>query len=212
MDYNILREICKTSGVGDVFANPALLIAEWRNLKLKLALQNIDFEPNIELIKKKTLFSNMSYWNTLKEYKGKSIITGSLALKAFGFIDRPVGDIDLIVDNLDIVKYPGNRHDRYNDVSDLKNLIGYNKIITKKLWFFDHEIWYVDFFEKTNQSFIEKDGFLFQNPIEIMNKKIEMFINRINSNNGNFYDRQKDLEDFLTFNNIINSKYHEKEG
>lgn len=204
-DFSILKEIYKSSGFGDVND----IRTEWRNLKLKLMLNDdIKFEPNIDLIKKKSYFRDKSYWQILKKYRGNTIITGSLSLKAFGLMEREVSDIDLIALDSSIVKTVGKHHDRYD--TDVKELIGYDKVYTKYFGIWNHERWYVDFFEHTNQTFVEKDGYLFQSPIEVMDKKIDMVANRIY--NGHASDRTKDLEDFLVFANILNSMLNEKES
>lgn len=163
------------------------LKAEVRDIKLSMILDNYkEFEIDLKKLRKgNNRFFNKGYWSILKEWKGKAIITGSLALYAFGLIDRLPADIDLIVDkNSFIPPKTLSSHNEYGPEPKL-NILGY---YTQK--------WYnVDFFHLDERNFIEKDGFLFHNPFDIMEKKIELI--------GSRYGNHKDYRDIIFILNKI---------
>lgn len=122
----------------------------YRELKLKSMGEIIC--PNLRSIRVKNFFFNQDYWKYIQDYKAKSIITGSVALKAFGFIDRPVFDLDLILleSNSEITT----------------NLIGTSQYKKTRVRFFQH----------CGQDFIESDGIKFHNPYQILKHKLDLFL------------------------------------
>lgn len=164
------------------------LKSDLRDIKLYQILDNSKpFCPDIKRIKMGgNLIFNRKYWSIIKEWKGNSIITGSMALKCYGLLDREVNDIDLIIDKS---KMPKNIKvsDRY-DFPSWKSVIGsYSK-----------KGYYVDLFELNGQSVIERNGLLFHHPLEIIEKKLEISPSR----NDN-----KDIIDIITVFGKINPDY-----
>ena len=158
------------------------LKSDIRDLKLSIILEtNINFVPNLHKLRKgnNRLF-NQKYWSILKEWKGKSIITGSAALYAFGLCERLPQDIDLIVDKNNF--NPGRKlsNNRYPGMDGKMDVIGY---------YADRKRGYnVDFFHDDNANFIEIDGFLFHDPFEIMEKKLEIYPYRERNNSKDIHD------------------------
>lgn len=157
------------------------LKSDIRDLKIHLLLeQDFTLAPDLNKLRKgnNRLF-NQDYWPILKEWKGKSIITGSAALYAFNLSQRLPKDIDLIVDknNFD----PGRElsKNRYPGM-DGKLIIGY---------YADYKRGYnVDFFHGENVNFIELDGFKFHHPFEILLKKLEISPLRDRNNSKDIHD------------------------
>jgi hypothetical protein len=182
------------------------LKSELRDLKIKVSLSDIDLvlEPNINLIKKDY------YWKYIKKYKGKAIITGSVSLKAFGLIDRDINDLDLIVLDDDIIKEKKINflYDRFFSQklflttkygSDpIPTLIGSISVWKKIYYIIPDYTYHIDFFENENNKFIEKDGFLFNHPFEILEKKVTLAEERFKRRGNN-----KDYHDFYKAKDII---------
>lgn len=137
---------------------------------LKLAL--VDEEslvPEIQKIKKKNIFMYTKYWSIIKETKSSAIITGSLALKCFGFIDRSIESVDLIVDPEKFdslpLKFTKNRLDGR-----------YSNTLNKNIGRFSIDKIPVDIYLSNKETIIEHDGFRFQNPYEILKTKMDLFM------------------------------------
>lgn len=67
------------------------LKSDIRDLKLSIILgeNSTEFIPNLNKLRKgNNRFFDQPYWKVIKEWKGKSVITGSSALYAFGLLDR----------------------------------------------------------------------------------------------------------------------------
>lgn len=196
-----LKLLFISNGYPDIISNPPLIKPEWRNTKLKVMLSEINFEPNLNLIRNKSIFKQTS-WDIIEKYKGKSIITGSTALKAFGLLERETSDLDLIAIDESIIKYKGEPGYNYGrQRTPTFNIIGYDNVKLKTLKIFTNKTLRIDFFENKKQTIIEKDGFLFHSPLEIMEQKIELC-----SDPYLREDRLKDFEDFIVFNNLIEKK------
>lgn len=158
------------------------LKSDIRDLKIHLLL-NGDFNliPDLNKLRKgnNRLF-NQDYWSILEEWKGKSIITGSAALYAFGLSERLPKDIDLIVDKNNF--NPGRElsKNRYPGMDGKLNIIGY---------YADYKRGYnVDFFHGENVNFIELNGFKFHHPFEILEKKLEISPQRDSGNSKDIHD------------------------
>ena len=196
-----LKMLFISNGYPDIISNPQLIKPEWRNTKLKLMLSEINFEPNLNLIRNKSMFKQTS-WDIIERYKGKSIITGSTALKAFGLLERETSDLDLIAIDESIIKFKGEPSSNYGrHHTPTFSIIGYDNVKLKTLKIFTNKTLRIDFFENKKQTIIEKDGFLFHSPLEIMEQKIELC--------SDIYlreDRMKDFEDFIVFNNLLEKR------
>lgn len=131
---------------------------------LKLDILKSSPKPNLKKIKMKNLFFRNNYWCSIEDFKENSIITGSVALKAFGFLDRPTSDLDLIIfdnfENDSVTKIDR----KYYEDNYLKNYVGSYKI--KKTL--------VDLFNYEGQDFIESEGYKFHNPYQILKIKLDL--------------------------------------
>ncbi len=145
---------------------------ELMDIKLSLILSDFEFIPNLKAIKNRNIFTNYKHWSVIQKYKGNSIITGSVALKAFGLMQhRETKDLDLIVIDDSFKNYYKDKNPRYFG-TDNKEIKGY---------FFENSIT-IDLFENNSVTVIEKDGYLFQNPIEIIENKIAVYTHRYKDN------------------------------
>lgn len=167
------------------------LHSDIRDLKLKLILNEIpDFEINMKKLKKgNNWIFNVDYWNILTEWKGRAIITGSLALYAFELLDRKPNDIDLIVDE--------------NNFKPKKQLLkgNYLGVDGGLLGHYTQSGYNIDFFNSKNNCIFEKDGFLFHHPIEIMLKKLDMISQNFSRRNN------KDIHDIINIMKKIQPDY-----
>jgi len=165
----------------DIFVNQ--LKSDIRDLKLSFLLgdNDIKFIPDLKKLRKgNNRFLNQPYWRILKEWKGKSTISGSTALYAFGLLERMPNDIDLLVDKNTF--NPGRELscNRYPGMDGKMDVLGYYPD-----WKANKN---VDFFHSINHETIEIDGFLFHHPIEILYKKIEIAPQRERGFNKDAHD------------------------
>jgi hypothetical protein len=168
--YDILNNIM----MGDTIDQ---LKSDLRDVKLKLLLEsNIQFEPNIKRLRKGNNFLlSQPYWTVIQKWKGEAVLSGSAALYAFGLIDRLPKDIDFL-----ITESPKNQilsSNRYVGMEAEMDLMGY----------YVHKQYNVDFFELKNQHFIEKDGYKFHHPLEIIECKMSIMDKRWNDSKD-FFD------------------------
>ena len=134
------------------------LESDIRDIKLSMVLgESPEFTPDIKRLRKKNIIQNHKHWSIIKQWKGKAVLTGSAALYGFGLLDRLPNDIDFLVkDKPDIKLY----NNRYPGMEGEMDLLGYYP---------DYKLGYnVDFFPLNSNTVIEKDGFLFHHPFEII--------------------------------------------
>jgi hypothetical protein len=159
------------------------LKSDIRDLKLSIILgeNNTNFVPNLNKLRKgNNRFFDQPYWKVIKEWKGKSVITGSSALYAFGLLDRMPQDIDLLVDKNNFNPNIKLAHNRYPGMDGKMDVLGYYADKKANM--------NVDFFHSDSHEVIEVDGFLFHHPFEIMAKKVEISPNRERNNNKDIHD------------------------
>lgn len=152
----------------------------YRYLKLNLLTEPMNISANINKIKKKNFFANTRYWTIINEFKSIAIITGSLSLKAFGFLERKVADVDLIVqpDDLDsIINSPGCRRiDKRYPEDCVEYMVG--SFVKKEN--------IIDLYLSKTENIIDIQGFRFQNPYEILKRKLDIFMD--DGNTKHFQD------------------------
>ena len=175
------------------------LESDIRDIKLSMVLgESPDFIPDIKRLRKgKNLILNHKHWSIIKQWKGKAVLSGSAALYAFGLLDRLPQDIDFLVkEKPDIKLY----HNRYPGMEGEIELLGYYP---------DHKLGYnVDFFPLNNSTVIEKDGFLFHHPFEIIETKA-----RISSlRSGTPRKQTKDIYDIIQILTKIKPDYKPPTG
>ena len=100
--------------------------SEIRDLKIKII--SGEFEVNFSDVNKKRHREELNF--ILNKLSTNDVISGSLALKLYGLLDREIGDIDILIED----------ENRYNDYTldyygvRLDNRLGYKKFIEKG-WF-----------------------------------------------------------------------------
>lgn len=174
-------------------------LSEMRNLKIRMVTEDIKFEVADNLI---DLYSN--YLNFIIEQYPESIISGSLALDLYGLLNRPISDIDLIVNK----RPAGVLHkDTYGDenIMTTSDRLGYQYITEGFKWrniFNKRKTYQVDFF--LNAGNVKYNTFIFkginlkiQDPVQITEQKIAM-VN--NAENHMFTCKQKhNIDLFVIF-------------
>lgn len=174
-------------------------LSEMRNLKIRMVTEDIKFEVADNLI---DLYSN--YLNFIIEQYPESIISGSLALDLYGLLNRPISDIDLIVNK----RPAGVLHkDNYGDenIMTTSDRLGYQYITESFKWrniFNKRKTYQVDFFLNTGN--VKYNTFIFkgktvkiQDPVQITEQKIAM-VN--NAENHMFTGKQKhNIDLFVIF-------------
>jgi uncharacterized protein YjfI (DUF2170 family) len=174
-------------------------LSEMRNLKIRMITEDIKFEVADNL---SDLYSN--YLNFIIEQYPDAIISGSLALDLYGLLNRPISDIDLIVNK----RPAGVLHkDTYGDenIMTTSDRLGYQYITESFKWrniFNKRKTYQVDFFLNTGN--VKYNTFAFkgrnvkiQDPVQITEQKIAM-VN--NAENHMFTGKQKhNLDLFVIF-------------
>lgn len=158
---------------------PDELKKEFRDFKLKVINGDIIFnitDDSISKLKKELKF--------IKEtFEDDDIITGSIALKLFGLLDRDSDDIDILIKDKD--RYTGYDNDVYSDSNiNIPNRLGYLKFSYKQYFFSKNKNYKVDFFEDLGCNFteieigggIEDNLVKIHNPIEILDFKMKLAI------------------------------------
>ena len=164
-DENIRYMLQYYSEIGNMINN-------FKSLTRHFKLQMLDDLPHIDLKKikdKKFLFFPVAntHWSVIKKFSESCIITGSLALKAFGLLERNLNnsDIDFFIIDQERIEYPYERLGRQYYEDNFKgNWIGTYKL-GKSI---------IDFFEWNNQEYIEFEGLKFHNPWQILCTKLEL--------------------------------------
>jgi hypothetical protein len=116
----------------------------------------------------------------IKDEFPDDVITGSLALNIFGFLDREISDIDILIKDKE--RYTGyNRGEYYHRTKgnelDMDSRLGYLEIKQKRkgIWNFFKKKHKVDFFQYSSQNYVkvEYKGHIYkvQNPMDILETK-----------------------------------------
>ena len=169
------------------------LESDIRDIKLSMVLgDSPEFIPDLKRLRKKNIILNHKHWSIIKQWKGKAVLTGSAALYAFGLLD-----IDFLVKEKPDVKL---YHNRYPGMEGEIELLGYYP---------NYKLGYnVDFFPLNNSIVIEKDGFLFHHPFEIIETKA-----RISSlRSGTPRKQTKDIYDIIQILTKIKTDYKPPTG
>lgn len=155
---------------------PDELKKEFRDFKLKVISEEIVFN-----ITNKSILSLSDELNFVKNtFREEDILTGSIALRLFGLLNRGSNDIDILIKDKD--RYSFYTEDDYE--WEIPNRLGY-KSFNYKPGFFSKRIEYdVDFFEDLGCNFTEievgdfldKKSIRIHNPIEILDFKMRMVI------------------------------------
>ena len=164
--------------------------SEIRNLKLKLinGSYNFSIKPHkIGICRKELEFISNKFPD--------DIITGSLAFKLYGLIDRNIGDIDLIIKDRD--RFSSYNNSGYDEESGITNRLGSRwfdykpKSENRILNLFNildifrkSQSLLVDFFENNESNYIEFEFcgkmLKIQKPIELLDTKLLLMENSSN--------------------------------
>ena len=173
---------------------------EIRNFKLKIISGEFQVSEFSDVnIKKHTSDLNFISNNLSKN----DIITGSLALKLYGLLDRKIGDIDIIID--DPNRYQGYVSSGYREMN-IDNRLGYKNFTEGSRWLFNRKEYKIDFFKNDDVNFTEMyfngEKLKLHNLIDIINHKSNMVLSR------NVYRYEnKHYYDLVHIFDVINSVY-----
>lgn len=156
--------------------------SELRNLKIEYVINNNLFHlsSNVNKFDDELLFIQKKFPNC--------IICGSLALNLVGILDRPIGDIDILIDKKEInfISSELVYHQSYNVPYTFKNRLGCVDFYYKKNIFAQTKRFMVDFYENINCNYItfnyKNKEIKIQNPIDIISLKVK--VASTISNNG----------------------------
>ena len=149
------------------------LVSEFRDFKLKLIQNELNFSVNQDVIKK--YHTELSF---IKNNFKSDIISGSIALILYGLIDRVVSDIDILIK--DESRYSGYINNTYvgEDDEGMDNRLGYIEFKYKPGFFSKTRYYEVDFFKNLDAKYIEFDfegtTLKLQHPLEIITAKMGM--------------------------------------
>lgn len=151
--------------------------SELRNLKIEYVINNNLFHlsSNVNKFDDELLFIQKKFPNC--------IICGSLALNLVGILDRPIGDIDILIDKKEInfISSELVYHQSYNVPYTFKNRLGCFDFYYKKNIFAQTKRFMVDFYENINCNYItfnyKNKEIKIQNPIDIIGSKVKVASN-----------------------------------
>ncbi len=147
------------------------LKSDFRDFKLRVLSDDVQFKPSKKFIEK-----CKEHLYFISDKFPDDIITGSLALKLFGLLNRDVGDVDIIIDDKD--RYSNYKTGDYDDEVVAENRLGYIIFKHKRGIFRSDELYKVDFFHNYGASFttFEFNGkqLKIHNPLEIIEHKINI--------------------------------------
>ena len=181
-------------------------LSEIRNLKIRLITEDVNFkvyENNFDRYE--------SYLRFIGDQYPDAIISGSLALNLYSLINRPIQDIDLIVDKRPTGGFNKNRYGDENIELNSERL-GYQYITEYFSWkrFFNkRQTFNVDFFldkndkVKYNTFTFNKKTYKIQDPVQIIEQKLEM-VN--NAENYMYESKRKHNKDLFVFFKNFNWK------
>lgn len=148
-------------------------LSEFRDLKLKLIQNELNFSVNKDAIQK--YHTTLSF---IKKEFSNDIISGSIALTLLGLIHRDINDIDILIK--DEKRYSGYINDTYlgDDEEGMDNRLGYIQFKYKPGFFSKTRHYEVDFFKDIDAKYIEFDfegtTLKLQHPLEIISAKMGM--------------------------------------
>jgi len=138
-----------------------------RNLRTALTLGDMSIDVDVDQYKK--FKKTKEYKTYIKNYKGKAI-TGSLALKLFGLLDREIGDMDII--DPSITNFEFTHQDHYTFTTLDEGYLGSMKHGIGPFSMFGE--FYVDIFNDNNVDKIIYEDIVLDNPLSILEVKIRM--------------------------------------
>jgi hypothetical protein len=150
------------------------VVSQFRDMKLSVIDGSVTFGVDASFV------TNDSLDFIVKNFPN-DILTGSVALRMFGLLDRNSEDIDIIID--DSSRYTGYISENYGDDEvGLTNRLGVKRFTHTTGFFIKKKRTHnVDFFENKNASFLTysyKGGeYKIQSPLEILQYKVSMIDN-----------------------------------
>jgi hypothetical protein len=151
--------------------------SEFRDLKLKII--SGDYQFSFMKHKADILGEELEF---IAEKFPNDIITGSIALKLYGLLDRNTSDIDILIKDKDRYdSYTKDFYGHYKNDNDIDTRLGYKNISYKKGFFSKKRTYTVDFFEDKGVLFNTLDfngvQLKIHNPMELITTKINLSIN-----------------------------------
>lgn len=156
------------------------LKSELRNLKILILNNEFKF-----IINEKSLIKEIDNLEFINNALPDDIVSGSIALKLYGLLDRQSNDIDILIkDKTRFSHYIKEIYGEDNDVN-APNRLGYNMIKYKRGFFTKTKEYKVDFFEDLGASYSEvsftnsyfkKITLKIHNPLEILYIKMSMSV------------------------------------
>ena len=163
------------------------LQGEFRNLKLSIITGEIDIKLN------NSIMDRVEAMDFIINSFPSDILTGSIALRLYGLLDRYHNDIDIIIN--DSKRYPSYEKEKYGDEeSDFidSNRLGTRTLAYKSGIFSKKKLYEVDFFENIDTKYQEvifkRKKFKIQEPLEILNHKMIMASNNSSSSTKHLVD------------------------
>jgi hypothetical protein len=181
-------------------------LSEIRNLKIRLITEDVKFK-----VSENTFYRYENHLRFIGNQYPDSIITGSLALNLYSLINREMKDIDLIVDKRPSGGFNKNRYGDENIPVNSERL-GYQYITEDFSWkriFNKRQTFNVDFFldendkVKYNTFTFNKKTYKIQDPVQIIEQKLEM-VN--NAENHMYESKRKHNKDLFVFFKNFNWK------
>ena len=177
-------------------------LSEMRNMRIRLITEDIKFK-----VFENNFYRYESYLKHIGNKYPDAIISGSLALNLYSLINREIKDIDLIINQ----RPSGYFHkDRYGDENIELNSerLGYKYTTEDFSWkhiFRKRQNFTVDFFlekdkVKYNTFTFNKKTYKIQDPIQIIEQKLEM----VNNAENYMYEskRKHNIDLFVFFKNF----------
>lgn len=191
--FNYYHSITSNSWYPARFLEKEEINRNIRDIKLKVLTDEYDFSINENIL---GMYKNELNFIYEKFDKYNVVITGSLALKIYGLIDRIVGDIDLLINDMNGIEIKPliNHYDNdelYFGSNIYKNRINLFKVDKYKVDFFKND--------SLNSEFIYRNRvYKIDDPINIIEKKANMLLNA-----RSFDTKSKNDSDLrLIFSNI----------
>lgn len=158
-----------------------------RDLKIKM-LEDDLIVPDLKKIKWSSTLLKNRWWSVIEKNKSTSIITGSVALSAFGLLSRKPLNLDLIKVGNCII--PGDDLDMQYSTDNIND----NLIMNRK-----HKSLIIHLFYHSKIETINYQGFTFHNPYQILRQKLKIFLD------GGPTKHYLDIDDWINKKNTYQS-------
>jgi len=145
-----------------------------RSIKLTILLNEIEIKLNTNRFNFKD--NRKVYEELIHEVSKVGILCGSMSLYVHGLIDRPPGDIDVLVDReseiaKEFIERNKSSIEKHNKESSFNNVVeSFDPVVQFK----KYDI-LIDMFHDTNVKYVEYNGMKVQCPFQVIQKKIDIY-------------------------------------